>query len=391
MTPHEPAPPASQTPPDAPDPGFPRLSRAAVAAAVIALTPFGLTGAAVAARLSAPVDVAVGALAFVVSLVALAVAIGAALRLGAVPADDRPPGRLLAVLAIPASALGLVWGFLFAAATMMSFARGRQLRERGRPLFAPLVRGKRFIDDVAAVDAPPAAAAAWRESGKTEHASVVAFARLVEELTALGAPASLVEDARRDGADEVRHTRLCFSLAYAMDGAPLEPGTFPAPPAPLLTSRAARLARLAVESLVDGALNEGVSARVVAALARRVEEPAVARVLVAIAADEGRHARHAWDVLAWCLAEGGAPARAATRGALAALPRAAGAVPAGAVLTGAVLTGAVLTGDGALERWGIPSQASLDAAHRAVRAAVVTRSRRLLGLGEPRARAAQRA
>ena len=80
------------------------------------------------------------------------------------------------------------------------------------------------------------------------------------------------------------------------------------------------MARLAVGSLIDGALHEGLSARVLARLARRCEVPAVVRVLKEIARDEGRHAAHGWDVVEWCLSEGGAPVAAALRGAVAVLP-----------------------------------------------------------------------
>ena len=80
------------------------------------------------------------------------------------------------------------------------------------------------------------------------------------------------------------------------------------------------LARLAVDSLVDGALHEGVSARVLARLAKRCEDLAVRDVLLELARDEGRHAAHGWDVVEWCVAEGGAPVAAALRGAVRALP-----------------------------------------------------------------------
>mgnify|MGYP003380246193 CR=1 FL=1 len=86
--------------------------------------------------------------------------------------------------------------------------------------------------------------------------------------------------------------------------------------------RAVALAQLAVDSLVDGALHEGVSARVVAKLKARCEDDAIRKVLEEIAADEGRHAAHGWDVVAWCVATGGATVASALRGALDGLPEA---------------------------------------------------------------------
>jgi len=47
----------------------------------------------------------------------------------------------------------------------------------------------------------------------------------------------------------------------------------------------------------------------------------VREVLKEIAADEGRHAAHGWDVVRWCLEAGGAPVGHALLGALSTLPR----------------------------------------------------------------------
>jgi len=67
-------------------------------------------------------------------------------------------------------------------------------------------------------------------------------------------------------------------------------------------------------------MHEGVSARVIARLARQCEQPPVRDALRELAADEGRHAAHGWDVVEWCLAEGGAPVAHALRGALRTIP-----------------------------------------------------------------------
>jgi hypothetical protein len=222
---------------------------------------------------------------------------------------------------------------LGALATFLStvtFSRGRQLRNLGRVLLARVHAAgdwARLPLQVAAEDeVRPALAAQWRENGRTEHASVAAFARLTLDLMALGAPPWLIAAANRDALDEVRHTELCFSLARAIDGKVESPGPFPEAKAARTLAGAARPARtlalagLAVDSLVDGALHEGVSARVIARLAKRCEDPTIRGVLREIAADEGRHAAHGWDVVTWCLAEGGAPVARALSGALAALP-----------------------------------------------------------------------
>jgi hypothetical protein len=263
-------------------------------------------------------------------------------------------GRALGTAAIPLGLVGIVFsllGMMSACLATMSFSRGRQLRRRGRVLLAPVARTAHWTTQslAPAVDATERAglAAQWRENGRTEHASVAAFARLTLDLMALGAPATLLAAAQRDAADEVRHTELCFSLAEALDGRAESPGGFPdAARARTLSSvRTLALAQLAVDSLVDGALNEGVSARVVATLAKRCDDEATRAVLKEIAADEGRHAAHGWDVVAWCLTEGGAPVAHALRGALAGLPATMRTpLPAAA-------------SDGSWERWGIHGHA----------------------------------
>jgi hypothetical protein len=217
-------------------------------------------------------------------------------------------------------------GALFTLFATANFTRGRQLRRLGRVLLPRVEAGDGWttVRLAVAVDAPVrrALAAQWRENGRTEHASVAAFARLTLDLMALGAPPALVAAANRDALDEIRHAELCFSLARALDGEDAGPAAFPEAQRArtLPANRTLALAALAVDSLVDGALHEGVSARVIARLAKRCEEPQIRAVLKEIAADEGRHAAHGWDVVAWCLAEGGAPVAAALRGALPALP-----------------------------------------------------------------------
>jgi hypothetical protein len=240
------------------------------------------------------------------------------------------PGFTVAVIgAVLANGLMAFLGVFWAFFDTVSGSRGRQLRHRFGRVLLPEVRasGERWarLPLEAGVDGAlrAAVAAQWRENGRTEHASVAAFARLSLDLMALGAPPALLASANRDALDEIRHAELCFSLARAIDGEAEGPAPFPeaARAHTLPASRPLALAALAVDSLVDGALNEGVSARVIAKLARRCEEPAIRAVLRELAADEGRHAAHGWEVVAWCLAEGGGAVAAALRGAIAALPR----------------------------------------------------------------------
>jgi hypothetical protein len=207
----------------------------------------------------------------------------------------------------------------------------------------------------------------WRENGRTEHASVAAFAKLTLDLMSLGAPPELLAAANRDSLDEIRHAQLCFSLARAIDGRPESPAAFPETrrPARLPGPRSWALARLAVDSLVDGALHEGQSARVVALLAREHAVPQFRDVLREIAADEGRHTAHGWDVVEWCLAAGGRPVAAALRGAMAAIP------------ANEPSTLPQQARDGSWERYGIPGAATEAEQYARTRADLVRRVRRL--------------
>jgi hypothetical protein len=223
--------------------------------------------------------------------------------------------------------LAMAWlGMMVAYISTFGFSRGRQLRRFGRVLLPGLRPSPDWATPEMALDAegaPAGLADQWRENGKTEHASVAAFARLTLDLMALGAPPALLASANRDALDEIRHTELCFAIARGIDGKSVSPGPFPQAQrvATLPRSRTLALAKLAVDSLVDGALHEGVSARIIAKLAQRCEVAAIRAALKEIAADEGRHAAHGWTVVAWCLEQGGRPVGHALLGAIRALPR----------------------------------------------------------------------
>jgi hypothetical protein len=236
-------------------------------------------------------------------------------------------GRVGSTLGHAVLAAFSAFGAFVALVVSAGLARGRQLRRFGRVLLPRLRSGSDWTTSTAAFDAhkdaPAGLADQWRENGKTEHASVAAFARLTLDLLALGAPPALIAAANRDALDEIRHAEICFSLAHALDGRAMSPAPFAEAQtaATLPRLRTLALAKLAVDSLVDGALHEGVSARIIARLAQRCEVESIRAGLKEIAADEGRHSAHGWAVAAWCLEQGGAPVAAALQGALRALPR----------------------------------------------------------------------
>jgi hypothetical protein len=261
-------------------------------------------------------------------------------------------------------------GMLVAYVSTVGFGRGRQLRRLGRLQLPSLRTNADWATEAVAPEglesAPDGLADQWRENGKTEHASVAAFARLTLDLMALGAPPEIIASAQRDALDEIRHTRLCFSIARGLDGRAESPAPFPQAQrvATLPRPRTLALAKLAVDSLVDGALHEGVSARVVAKLARRCEVSSIRAALREIAADEGRHAAHGWAVVEWCLDEGGRQVAHALIGATRALP---------ATVSSALPEAAA---DGGWERWGIHGRDLESQEYAAARAHVIERVRR---------------
>lgn len=291
---------------------------------------------------------------------------------------SRRPLTMLAVLGgfsvLLANVAMAVGGSYVVLLSLLGSARGRQLRRHLRVLLPPVAPGTDWAEPadasrIAASDTvPDGVAEQWRENGRTEHASVAAFARLTLDLMAVGAPPALVAASHQDGLDEVRHTELCFGLARRLDGRAAGPASFPearrVPPLP--RSRPLALAKLAVDSLVDGALNEGVSARSLARLAERCEAEPIRVVLKQLAADEGRHAAHGWDVVEWCVAEGGWVVESVLAGALRALP------------AEQRTRRPVAAAEGEWERWGIPGRALEEEEYRAARAHLLTRLEALL-------------
>ncbi len=328
--------PADQTPyrsPDVPNtraPWNPRAVRAlSLGVASLALTPAVISAISWAERHTNGFGswVMLVLLGTVISAFALgryAARLGAKVRAEVESFPTAERGRWLATAGMFAGWGGMllqVLGFGFACMALSLFGRGRQLRRRGVPQLPRVVEGGAWTSPSPAVDAPAElrdhVAARWRENGRTEHASVASFSRLALDLMALGAPPSLIAAAQRDALDEVRHAELCFSLARSVDGRAESPGAFPAAgrTRPLSRVRAVALSTLAVDSLVDGALHEGTSARVIASLARRCAHEGIAATLREIAADEGRHAAHGWDVVEWCLSVGGPSVARAVLGA----------------------------------------------------------------------------
>ena len=160
------------------------------------------------------------------------------------------------------------------------------------------------MPDVAALS--PATRAAlrddWLLDALFEHASVASFSRLSLELLAAAAPAALLRDVHEAAMDEVRHAELCFALASAYAGAPLEPAGFPIA-GPIAVER--DLAAIAAYSVVEGCIGETLAAVQAEEQRKRAKDPAVVRALEITVADEIRHAELSFRLVAWAIDVGG--------------------------------------------------------------------------------------
>ncbi len=146
-----------------------------------------------------------------------------------------------------------------------------------------------------------ALAAHWEREAAFEHASVGAFARASLSLLAVGAPPELLAATHAAAADEVEHARLAYALASAYGGSGRGPG-------PLAVGGAVEtpsIARLAVETFVDGCAGEATAALALREGAAASEDLEVRAILTRIAEDEERHAELAFRTVAWALGTGG--------------------------------------------------------------------------------------
>ncbi|HAP74590.1 MAG TPA: hypothetical protein DCR14_00725 [Acidimicrobiaceae bacterium] len=201
---------------------------------------------------------------------------------------------------------------------------GRPLRLRsGRLHRARSRRGHSHITDRYALWLAPDVRAAladhWRDQAELEHASVVAFHDLARRLEVVDAPDHLIRGALHAAEQEADHAGRCFDLAARYLGVSLRPGRLRRPRR-LPRPRTTELANLAVEALRDGVVNEGYAAWLATARIATTTDHIVRATLEVIAHDEQHHADLSAAVLAWCLAEGGAPVHAAVHAAAHALP-----------------------------------------------------------------------
>ena len=286
-----------------PPPDLEKARRRAWTALGLASMPFLLWGACTARVIDPNSDAAaVGML-----VVFTASMLGGALGVASLAAKRTQLGWVAAIAGFTSPFIAF-----FLAMFTIPFSRGRAHRRRGTAKVPTDVSNDAWLDEatlaedshlaIEAVEDREALATAWRAMAATETASVAAFASFAQQLLALGAPSRFVEDAHRDAIDEVAHARVCYAIATRMDGRARGPAAFPAAAWP--ADHAPSFLRLARDTLRDGCVFEGASARVAEELAALDGAcPQTRDALATIAVDEARHAAHAWEVLAWARAQ----------------------------------------------------------------------------------------
>jgi hypothetical protein len=175
-------------------------------------------------------------------------------------------------------------------------ASGRPYRRaNGRPCLAGLHSDASF-------DARCPEAARWARRAVEECASVPAFLQLASELGELGAPADLVQRAIQAAREELGHTSAAAHLAALFGGGRVRLSLPLFRPRPALP-RSLALRRLAMESWLDGIVNEGGAAALAEAEASESKITEEARVSRLIAREEAGHASLAFDVLRWAVTQ----------------------------------------------------------------------------------------
>ncbi len=208
----------------------------------------------------------------------------------------------------------------------------------------PLSRRGLLADDGVDGETRSALASAWLDAARRAHDALAASTQRALDLVSLQAPPELVARAHEDALDDLRRVEIRLGVARAIDArTSLSLGAQSRGPA-LPRGRAAALALLAAEIVVDAALVECRSSRVNAKLARRTPDRTIRAALQEIAASEARRGAHLWAVVRWCVGEGGGAVEHALRALVGRWPSPPRELPVEAL-------------DGGWERWGIAGAA----------------------------------
>jgi hypothetical protein len=169
-------------------------------------------------------------------------------------------------------------------------------------------RPSRLLEVMAARGPASGAGRHLAAMARLEAASVTAFRELATELVAHGAPRDLTRRSLAAMHDEARHAALSARLAerYGADAETAVVGD----------AGIRSAADLLIHNAVEGCVSELFGAALLHAQAAAATDPAAARALREIAADEERHAALSLDIDAWLLATADASARSRRREAV---------------------------------------------------------------------------
>jgi len=146
----------------------------------------------------------------------------------------------------------------------------------------------------------------WSESAIDEAAAVIAFSDLAERLERVDAPTDLVRRCRLAAREEKRHVQVCERIAAGLGGDSSTDHESPSPdpdgafryPSRRPFGRSGEVARLALESFIDGVVGEGFAARRLRAGSETASGTRRA-MISSIAVDEERHAVLGADITRW--------------------------------------------------------------------------------------------
>jgi len=135
----------------------------------------------------------------------------------------------------------------------------------------------------------------WLQQAEAEHASVASFARHTLQLMSLGAPSELLIASQAASIDEIKHAKMCYSLASIFINTDVSPESLDVEES---------LGDLDVKSIIKSVIREGCIEETLAAIeahfrADHSEDLEIKQVLKEIAQDETKHAQLAWDTVAW--------------------------------------------------------------------------------------------
>ena len=137
----------------------------------------------------------------------------------------------------------------------------------------------------------------FSDQGEGEHASVASFARHTLQLLSMGAPGSLLTGSQKAALDEIKHAKMCYSIAETFLGDTIQPSTLDVDGSVRAQSK---------EEVIQSVINEGCIGETISAVRAQVgsqyaKQPILKGILETIAADETNHAQLAWNTVEWAI------------------------------------------------------------------------------------------